>query len=374
MKAKKRSFLTKKEATKIGEFLGLNESEIEGALQYLHNVTIILHFHEILPNIIFVDPEPILDVLSHLIAITYVHRSDSTKLLSSQPSWNETYYLTKLGLFKEGLLKVIGKQIFNDDFQPSHMITLLKYLHIIVEVKNRKEGDYFFPCALPSYDKLNPAPTEIQPLLIAWEIDDSGTKTLAIPQGLFPLIIVHLLEKKKDEAYVDFSPDPSLDNKFYRYHDAMSLCVYEKYYIDIINRLTHIEIHFRGYKKSCLEIRKVVIKVRDLVRKVIKRSSKILKVEKDNIFAFKCPKNENCIVQEKDNSKDKSSTGTRCHNCHPQCDVLDIDDSYRCWFSDQLPSPMTHKATGASSAQPHQDSTTVNPDSDGAGQLSETIP
>ena len=334
MEAKKRSFLTKEEAIKIGKFLGLDESEIKEALQYLHNVTIILYYPAVLPNIIFVNPEPILDVLSRLIAVTYVHISDSTKPLSLSPSWNETRYLTELGFFKKDLLEKIGNQIFDKDFESSDMITLLKHLHIIAKVENRKEGDYFFPCALPSYDKLDDSPTNIQPLLIAWEITiNSGTTTLAIPQGLFPLTIVHLLEEKD----VNFSPDPYLKKEFYRYHDAMSLCVYEKYYIDIINRYTHIEIRFRGYEESC---RDKVIEVRGLVKEVIKKSSKLLEVEEDNnfIFAFKCPKKENCIVQEKDKSKKVSSTGTRCHNCHPQCEVLNIDDSYRCWFSDQLPS------------------------------------
>uniref|UniRef100_A0A1X7SMS5 Death domain-containing protein n=1 Tax=Amphimedon queenslandica TaxID=400682 RepID=A0A1X7SMS5_AMPQE len=118
----------------------------------------------------------------------------------------------------------------------------------------------------------------------------------------------------------------------------MSLCIYENYCIDIINRYTHLEIHFRGYKKSCPQI---VTEVRELLRKVIKKSSENLKVEKDKnfIFAFKCPNKITCIVQEKGKAKDKAST--QCTECFPQCYVLDLenDDSYRCWFSDQMSSP-----------------------------------
>ncbi|XP_019861259.1 PREDICTED: uncharacterized protein LOC109589641 [Amphimedon queenslandica] len=276
----------------------------------------------------------------------------------------ERNILIKFGLFGEALLEKIAKKqkILNDDFRLSHMIDLLVHLHIIAEVRvnhlniitedvdfekekvhvvtdvksNKEKIKYFFPCALPSYDKLNPALTEIQPLLIAWEIKYSGTTTLAIPQGLFPLTIVHLLERKKEE--VDFSPDRD-SHKFYRYHDAMSLRVYERYFIDIINRYTHLEIHFRGYKKSYSQI---VAEVRELLRKVMEKSSKNLKVEEDTkfIFAFKCPeKGTYCIVREKDKSKGKASTW--CTECVSQCNVLDLenDDSYRCWFSDQLSSP-----------------------------------
>ncbi|XP_019860938.1 PREDICTED: uncharacterized protein LOC109589275 [Amphimedon queenslandica] len=220
-KKKKRSFLTKEEVIEIGKSLQLDKkSDIDVALQYLHNVTIILYFHEVLPTIIFVDPKPILDVFSRLIAITYVDHNKLHLIANPTPSPDERRSLIDFGLFKEGLLKVIGKQIFSKDFQPSHMITLLRHLHIIAKVENRKEGDYFFPCALPSYDKLNPASTEIQPLLIAWEINNSGTKSLAIPQGLFPLTIVHLLERED----VDFN------ERFYRCLDAMSLCVNDEHH------------------------------------------------------------------------------------------------------------------------------------------------
>ncbi|XP_019860613.1 PREDICTED: uncharacterized protein LOC109588948 [Amphimedon queenslandica] len=118
----------------------------------------------------------------------------------------------------------------------------------------------------------------------------------------------------------------------------MSLHVYEDYFIDIINRYTHLEIHFHIDTESCPQI---VTDVRKLLRKVIEKSSKNLKVVGDSkfIFAFKCPKKETyCIVREKDKFKKKSSTRTCCIECTPPCNVLNLknDDSYRCWFSDQI--------------------------------------
>uniref|UniRef100_A0A1X7TKU7 Death domain-containing protein n=1 Tax=Amphimedon queenslandica TaxID=400682 RepID=A0A1X7TKU7_AMPQE len=397
-KKKERSFLTREEVIEIGRSLRLDdESDIDDALEYLHNVTIIFYYQNVLPNFIFTNPKPILDVLSHLIAVTYIDHTDLHLLAEPPPSPDETYNLIKFGLFKEDIFKNIGMKlkVFNKDFQPSHMIALLKHLHIIAEVENREEGDYFFLCALPScdIDKLNRPPPEIhvQPLLIAWEIDNSGTTTLAIPQGLFPLTIVHLLEKKDTVQFApgpdsgsdsDSSSDSSSDSGdktgFYRYNDAISLRIYKEYTIDIINRYTHIEIHLDDHSKEfCL-------KIRELVTDAIKKSSDDLKVSKKHIFAFKCPRKNRqcyCIVKE-DNSS------TRCTQCRLHRKVLQGDDnSYRCWFSDyQSSSPGTKASsedpptkrrrlesstsTGTLPVQPHQDSTTVNPDSDhGAGQL-----
>ncbi|XP_019860267.1 PREDICTED: uncharacterized protein LOC109588562 [Amphimedon queenslandica] len=318
-KEKERSFLTTEEVIEIGKSCRLyDKSDIDKALRYLHNVTIILYYHDVLPNIIVVDPKPILDVLSCLIAITYVDHTDLHLVADPPPSPDEKNNLKKFGLFKEEIFKNIGKQIFiHDSFKSSHMITLLLHLHIIAKVENREEGDYFFPCALPSYDKLNPAPTEIQPLLIAWEIKNSGTTNLAIPQGLFPLTIVHLLEQKD---IVDFSP---VGKEYYKYHDAMSLRVYNDHFIHIINRYTHIEIHFRSdCKNSCL-------KIRELVTDAIKKSRKDLNVDTDHIFAFKCPQKDCYFIVQKNES---SSWYSHCTHCETQCKVLESDDSYRCWF------------------------------------------
>uniref|UniRef100_A0A1X7TVQ6 Caspase family p20 domain-containing protein n=1 Tax=Amphimedon queenslandica TaxID=400682 RepID=A0A1X7TVQ6_AMPQE len=316
---KNRSFLTKKEVIEIGKSLRLDdESDINEALRYLHNVTILLYYPAVLPNLIFVDPKPILDVLSRLIAITSVGRAELSLIANPPLSADELNSLKNFGLLKTSIFEKIARQIFNKDFQPSHMIKLLRHLHIIARVKNREEEDYFFSCALSSYDKLDDPPTKVQPLLIAWEINKSGTTTLAIPQGLFPLAIVYLLEQDD----VAFTP---VGKGFYRCHNAMSLRVdteKKQYYIDIINRYTHIELRFHGPKKSCpLAF--------ELVTKAIKKSSKKLNVDKNHILAFKCPKNEHCycIVQ--------NEFFTRCTQCRQQCDVLQGDDgSYSCWFKD----------------------------------------
>ena len=84
---KGRSFLTKNEVVDIGKRLQLNNGEeVEKALQYLHNVTIILYYPDVLPDVVFVDPQPILDILSQLIAITYVDQADLHLIANPTPS------------------------------------------------------------------------------------------------------------------------------------------------------------------------------------------------------------------------------------------------------------------------------------------------
>ncbi|XP_019860206.1 PREDICTED: uncharacterized protein LOC109588488 [Amphimedon queenslandica] len=111
----------------------------------------------------------------------------------------------------------------------------------------------------------------------------------------------------------------------------MSLRVYNDHHIHIINRYTHIEIHFRGdCKDSCQSICK-------LVTKAIKKSRKDLNVDDDHIFAFKCPQNKQCYcIVQKD---DKSSTWySHCTLCETKYKVLERDNSYKCWFFSDSPS------------------------------------
>ena len=318
---KKRSFLTKNEVFDIGKSLQLNnEKEIEKALEYLHSVTIILYYPDVLPNVVFVDPQPILDILSQLIAITYVDLVQLKLVADPPPSPDDVKNLTTSGCFKEELLGIVGTSVFvHNQFEPHDMIKLLKHLQIIAEVKSRKEGHYFLPCALPSYDKCKypPSTTEkIKPLLVVWKQKDKKD-TLPVPQGVFPLIVVHLLSQKAHK--VDFSPSGS---DYYKYHNAMSLRVFERYTLHIINRYTHIELYFDGDMQFCP-------KVWELVEKAIKDSSDNINVEQSHNRAFKCTKKENCYCIVKD---DRSTYCTKCAYHEPPS-----DDSYWCWFNDSQP-------------------------------------
>lgn len=320
-KEKGRRFLTKNEVVAIGERLQLNnEEDVKKALEYLHNVTIILYYPQVLPDVVFVDPKPILDVLSRLIAITYVDLADLDSIANPPPPPDARNYLSTSGCFKEELLHIVGKSVFvHEQFQSSHMIALLKHLHIIAKVESKKEGDYFFPCALPSYNKSTSSSTKIKPLLVVWIKNGDEDEILPVPQGVFPLIVVHLLNQKVHK--VTFPPSGD-SREYYMCHDAMSLRVSRRYTLHIINRYTHIEINIGGDEKHCPE-------VWGLVDEAIKSSSNDIHVKQTHTRAFECPEGteENCYcIVENDHS-------TYCTKCQSPYDIRN-DESYQCWFSE----------------------------------------
>ena len=320
---KSRTFLIIDEAISAGTALQMSEDDTKDALQYLHNVTIILYYPDILPQLVFVDPKPILEVLSRLLALTYVERKALHLIIANSdvPSEKDINMLHNVGFFKEKLLTNHFKSLFSPPhFEPSHLLELLIHLRIIA---SGEDGDYFFPCALQSYTE-PPAPqTDTKPLLIVWQ-DNDGINTLPVPQGMFPLVITHLLSHKDDSCKVDFPP---LDPQYYKYRDALSLWIFikrKRYTLHIINRYTHIEVYFVGSVKKAKENCSYIC---ELVMNAVSESAEAINVEHNHVNAFSCPKRRTCYSVVDVEGEDFE---INCTSCAESADIS--GDIYWSWF------------------------------------------
>uniref|UniRef100_A0A1X7SZP3 Death domain-containing protein n=1 Tax=Amphimedon queenslandica TaxID=400682 RepID=A0A1X7SZP3_AMPQE len=319
---KSRSFLIIDEVISAGAKLKMSEDDTKDALQYLHNVTIILYYPDILPKLVFVDPKPILEVLSRLLALTYVERKALHLIANPVPREEDINELHDFGFFKEELLTNHFKPLFSPPyFEASHLLKLLIHLRIIA---SGEDGDYFSPCALEAYTKPPDPETDTQALLIVWlKKIKKKTLRLPVPQGMFPLLITHLLSYKKDE--VEF-PDASKP-QYYRHRDALSLWIKierKRYTLHIINHYTHIEVYFDG---SVQKAKPICPYIRELVMKAVSDSADAINVEHNHVTAFSCPKRSTCYcvvdVEEEDFE-------TNCTSCADSADIS--GDRYWCWF------------------------------------------
>ena len=323
-KAKSKGFVTKNEAIEEGKKLYMNEHEVEIALTFLHTSTIILYYPNIEPQLVFVDPQKIIDVLSHLLALTYVDYP-TAKSLAPNILEDEMTRLRNEGCFNELLLNKF-KDVFSDHFTPEYFINLLQHLHIIKSQAQIGDDCYFLPSALPAYNNSynKDLPKSIKPLYYVWREQKGKLRSknfVLVPQGIFPLIFIHLLEQK--EYVVEFPPHP-------KYRDAFSLWIYIKgkhYTLYIINNHSeHIEVYFNGPRNYCPQ-------VHELITTTINKSSDAINAEQNYVNAFPCPNEEDrcyCIVNEE----------YKVANCS-MCDSNDIsesDESYWCWF-DSISSP-----------------------------------
>ena len=320
---KSHSFLQIDDVISAGERFQMNEDDTKYALQYLHNVTIILYYPDVLPGLVFVDPQPILEILSRLLALTYVDRDALHLITNPVPLDEDINKLHNVGFFKEKLLNHLKSDVnlfVAPHFEPSHLIKLLLHLHVITR---GKEGEYFFPCALQSYTKLTVPQTETKPLFIVWQ-DRCGVNTLPVPQGLFPLLITHLLNQKESSYKVEFPP---VRDDFYKYRDAMSLWAFVKgkrHTFHIINRYTHIEVYFDGSANEAEENCPHICK---LIMTAVKDSADAINVKHNQVNAFPCPNENNCYCV-----VDEDYMVVNCTLCRRRVDIDLSDKSYWCWF------------------------------------------
>ena len=307
------SFVTKEEAIAEGKRLLMNEEAVEEALKYLHNCTIILYYPEVKPQLVFVDPQILLDVLSHLLALTYV---DDQEALSLVPMVEQKERHALIGgMFKEGLLKKF--EVFSGEFRPEYFINLLEHLHIIADLQH---DTYFLPCVLPAHDtcSFRIPKTTIHPLCLVWKVLENDLESeviVPVPRGSFHLAIVHLL-KQRDSTVIRF-------NNSKQFRDVASLQISftegckTTNNLYIIDRKEYIEVCYTGSKEHCPKVRK-------LVKTAIAESVSALSASCGDLHsAFACQRDNTlcCFV----NEDDATSTSCGDHQCA-------LDNNYLCWF------------------------------------------
>ena len=313
------SIVSVKEALSIGERYGMNEEDTKQALKYFHDVSLMLYYPEV-TNVIFIDSKPILEILSQLLALTYVDDRNARALVLIKPLSRPIMNNLKEGFFNEDIFEHLKSKsvVFSlPEFQLFDLIRLLLHLNIITKLEDEPKGHYFIPYALPSYNEpVSIKETNAKPLLIVWR-EEKSDEILPVPTGLFPLTIVHLLNQK--EYVTKLSPSTPA---YFKFRDAMSLKIIftQKHTLHFINRYTHIEVYFTGPTQHCPLVRK-------LLTTAIDNSSDAMHLKHNYINAFACPYNESCycIVNED-------------HHKVADCTVCDespaISNDYWSWFND----------------------------------------
>ena len=66
-----RMVMSRDECWKVAESLGLEEESFDSALDFFHSVNLMFYFRDILPKVVFIDPQVILDKISELIEFMF---------------------------------------------------------------------------------------------------------------------------------------------------------------------------------------------------------------------------------------------------------------------------------------------------------------
>ena len=320
-----KSIIPIEEALSIGERYGMSENNTKQALQYFHDVGLKLYYPEV-TDVVFNDPKPILEILSQLLALTYVNDDECRDFILIRQLPQSVTNNLKEGFFDKDVfdhLKSKADVFSQPQFQLPDLVKLLLHLHIITEVDGNDEGSYFIPYALPSYDNLAAPRVPAKPLLIVWREEKYKSKQiLPVPQGIFPLTIIHLLNQKQHVTEI-----PPSTKDCYKYRDAMSLKItfIQQHILHIINRYTHIEVYFAGPLEHCPQVCQLVIEAID-------HSAEKMHMNHNHITAFSCPKKKNCYC-----IVDEVYKVVNCTMCAKSVDIRPNIGRYWCWFKSGKP-------------------------------------
>ena len=221
-KSSKSSIVNKSKCLEIGKSLQMRPEDIEAALMYYHDLTVFLYFPKILPNVVFLHPQPIFERLSDLISISFADAVDCLEeeyIDLLEPGAYEE--LKVQGTFEEKLLASPYSHLsqgFSSDFSVKDFLKLMTSLFIFASLP--EQGKYFIPTVLPTADLTQSMTAsfinDVDPLILSWDMKP-------LPKGVFPALVVNLLHYQGFPRF--YLPHAEASNEHLRYRNAITLSI-----------------------------------------------------------------------------------------------------------------------------------------------------
>ena len=141
-KEQRKSVLSKEECFEVAATYNFTRESFEAALKYLHGLKLIFYYEEVLPNVVFIDAQAILDKITELVVHSLSFQAKSTDphlLLGALEKF------VKCGIVTMEILSKFDSHYVPKLFMKEHLILLFRHLRIMAEVG---KGEYLMPCIL----------------------------------------------------------------------------------------------------------------------------------------------------------------------------------------------------------------------------------
>ena len=134
-----RGVLSRSECLEVAHRLHLDESALDAALIYLDELSLIFYYPDILPEVVFTDPQVLLDKISELVK---VHHDKLTRY--SGEDWQK-FFCHALVTVEFLQQEVFEKHYISGLFEPEQLAILYRKLFIFADFS---EGKFFVPSLL----------------------------------------------------------------------------------------------------------------------------------------------------------------------------------------------------------------------------------
>ena len=306
-KEQNRSILTLDECLEIGSSLSMDGFEIQKAIRFFHDISLIMHFDTpTLRNSIIVDSKPLLDKVSRLISASFVDAqflADHCHLFFP-PSAKEL--LRKHGRFNKHTLE--NFLTFSEPITMKFFLDVLEHVKAVAAIDDTSE--YIMPCALSYLPSEQCVPDTSPP----WVIRFSMTRNIdeiyiPLPVGYLPGLVVILL--------VHFSSQFYLNIEDHQFRNLIKLRYRRGGSVYIVEHHLQLEVYFTFCNElpgDCAIIRGSVLRAMYLTeeRLCIKECA----ITKVNLFLCSCDNKAKirhfCVYNEKSRLAECEDTGCKC--------------------------------------------------------------
>ena len=143
-KYQKKAILSKEECFKEATTFHFTRESFEDALKYLKGLKLIMHYEDILPEVVFIDAQVLLDKITELVEHSLLVQSES-RLPNCKAGSVGSFEKFRCGIITKEVLSRFKSHYVPNLFVEDDLILVLKHLLIVAEVG---EGEYLMPCLL----------------------------------------------------------------------------------------------------------------------------------------------------------------------------------------------------------------------------------
>ena len=139
-----RGVLSKAEGLAVARRFHFTSESFEEALMYLHNLNILFYYKDMLPNVIFCDPQVLLDKVTELVEHSYRLQTAACRQIATEGKLRK---FCDQGIITLELLskKEFRRHYVPDVFGPGELLNLFKKLLIVSPIT---EEEFLMPCLL----------------------------------------------------------------------------------------------------------------------------------------------------------------------------------------------------------------------------------
>ena len=297
-KITKSMVVNKRECFRIGLTLEMDRKDIEASLLYYHDITIFLYFPAVLPNVVFLHPQPLFNKLSEVISISFADAVTYLEEMNIVVPTNAHAQLKAEGIFTRELLDCLPDG-FSLDFAADDFLKLMEHLLIIAPLPEK--GKFFLPCVLPTTSNLENIRSFFakvtDALVLTWDMK-------SVPQGIFPALVVNLVKRQESPRFDLFHPPTSDEpsEELLQYRNAIQLlCLDLGGGVLLVDAIYSLDVYYSGPSENCSAVRNAVVKgIGDIVKRF--QYKPILSSPQEHFYCSICS-SSNHLCRPDDNMK-----------------------------------------------------------------------